>query len=108
MRPALLLATLAALLLAGPAHAAYYLSQHEAQHNARSFAHNRHSLYATYAECRPKGKTADDGGYHHRWICTYVGRNSYDEQCGGIIQVIGGSRPGIFWTRTYVGLRCFA
>ncbi len=94
--------------LAAPADAAYYLSKRTAQRYARHYARTHHELYDIGAACRPKGTTdSGDGEFHHRWMCVYYGYNEYDEDCRGLIQVIGGSRPGIYWTRSYVGLRCF-
>jgi hypothetical protein len=104
-----LAAAAAALMLAAPASAEYYLSKGLAQKYTSHYARSHHPLHKVKASCRPKGhRTTPKHGKRafHRWMCTYRGYDENSALCSGYIQIKGGSDHDVYWWLVYQGLRC--
>src|SRR3954470_12964539 len=108
MHRTFLAAAAAALMLAAPASAEYYLSKGLAQHYSGHYARTHHSLHQVRASCRPKGHRATPHQKHffHRWMCRYRGYDDASAFCTGLVQIKGGSEHNVYWWLVYQGLRC--
>jgi hypothetical protein len=100
----------AALALAAPAQASWFLSKRAAEQAARHTASQKYGDTGVIARCRPYARESADPAYtYHRWVCGWAGDATFTDGspalCSGLLSIAGSHYYPYQW-RVLRGERC--